>query len=94
MFLTVGLIIRGAPRRIIMLKTFELSIAGSNRVAVAVAKSREEAEQLAKINSPRRKWTSVEEVRWRDEYHAQFFGGRRPTGDSYCERNHPYDKVA
>jgi hypothetical protein len=77
-----------------MLKTFELSLAGSNRVAVAVAESREEAERLAKVNSPNRKWTSVEEVRWRDEYHAQFFGGRRPSGDSYCERNHPHDKVA
>jgi hypothetical protein len=77
-----------------MLKTFDLSIAGSNRVAVAVARSREEAERLAKINSSNRNWTSIEEVRWRDEYHAQFFGGRCPTGDSYCERNHPHDKVA
>jgi len=78
-----------------MLKTFELSLAGSNRVAVAVARSREEAERLAKINSPDRKWTSIEEVQWRDEYHARFFfGGQRPTGDSYCERNHPHDKVA
>jgi hypothetical protein len=77
-----------------MLKTFELSLAGSNRVAVVVANSREAAERLAKVNSPNRNWTSIEEVRWRDEYHAQFFGGRRPTGDSYCERNHPYDKVA
>jgi len=78
-----------------MLRTFELSIASSNRVAVAVAKSRAEAEKLAKINSPNRGWTSIEEVTWRDEYHAHFFfGDRRPTGDSYCERNHPYDKVA
>jgi hypothetical protein len=77
-----------------MLKTFELTLAGSNRIAVAVAKSREEAERLAKLNSPNRKWTSIEEVRWRDEYHAQFFAGRRPTGDSYCETNHPDDKVA
>ena len=76
-----------------MLKIFELTLAGSNRVAVAVAKSREGAERLAKLNSPNRKWTSIKEVRWRDEYHAQFFAGR-PTGDSYCETNHPDDKVA
>jgi hypothetical protein len=78
-----------------MLKTFELSITGSSRVAVAVTRSREEAERLAKVNSPNRKWTSIEEVRWRDEYHAHFFfDGRHPGEGSYCERNHPHDKVA
>ena len=76
-----------------MLKTFELSIAGSNRVAVAVAKSREDTERLAKTWSPDRKWTSIEEVRWRDEYHAQFFSGGRPTAESYCEMNHPHGKT-
>jgi hypothetical protein len=71
------------------LKTYELTGAASDRVAVAIAKSRDDVERLAKRWSPGRNWTSIEEVRWREDYHPKFFGGRRPTEESYCEMNHP-----
>jgi len=76
-----------------MLKTFELSLVGSNRVAVAMAKSREEAERLAKINSPNA--NGLLSRRCSGERISRSILRRSPpTGDSLCERNHPYDKVA
>lgn len=58
-------------------------------VAVAITEDLAGARRLAKRWSPDRSWTSIEEVRWRDDYHAQFLGGRRPTAESYCETHHP-----
>jgi hypothetical protein len=70
------------------LNVYEFSEAGSNRVAVAVAESAEAAERLANRMSPGRNWTSIEQVRWREDYHSKCFSGM-PAGESYCEMNHP-----
>jgi hypothetical protein len=70
------------------LSVYEFSLAGSSRVAVAVAESRDAAERLAKRQSPSINWTSIEKVAWRQDYHSKFFASV-PTGESYCERNHP-----
>jgi hypothetical protein len=70
------------------LYVYEFSLAGSKRVAVAVAESQDAAERLAKSGSPGRTWTSIEKVSWREDYHSKFFSGT-PSGECYCEMNAP-----
>jgi hypothetical protein len=71
------------------LEIYELTEGTSNRVAVAVANSRDDVDRLAKQWSPGRKWTSIEKVPWREDYHSKFFKNGRPAGESYCEMSHP-----